>query len=341
LLLYLLRDYFSDHRNSKTICKYKEAIARNPSFHRRWGGFHQFHLEIDGNKKNILIILFILSNLTYYNRIHSNKLLFAILRENKMKIYVCVKHVPDSAAKITIVGSNRIDESVTFLMNPYDEHAIEEAARLKKQVGGVEVIAVSVGKTDAANTIQSALAMGADRGILVTTDSRPDSLVTARALKAAIEQDGQADIIFTGKESIDSEGFQTMHRLAAAMDMPAASGVESFALEPGRVRVECDFEAGAREVIEMSLPCVIGCGKGLNKPSYPTLPAIIKARKKEVQQIDLQSLNIGKPAGSIEILELKTAVEEREPQEIKGAPEEIAGEIARILREEAKIITER
>jgi electron transfer flavoprotein beta subunit len=258
-----------------------------------------------------------------------------------MKIYVCVKHVPDSAAKITITGNNQIDESVTFLMNPYDEHAIEEAARLKKQVGAAEVIAVSVGKADAANTIQSALAMGADRGILVTTDSRPDSLVTARALKAAIEQDGRADIIFTGKASIDSEGFQTMYRLAAAMDMPAASGVASFALERGRVLVECDLEAGAREVIEMSLPCVIGCGKGLNKPSYPTLPAIIKARKKEVQQIDLQSLNIGKPAGSIEILELKPAIEERRPQEVKGTPEEIADELVRILQEEAKINIER
>jgi electron transfer flavoprotein beta subunit len=258
-----------------------------------------------------------------------------------MKIYVCVKHVPDSAAKITITGNNRIDESVTFLMNPYDEHAIEEAASLKKQVGAAEIIAVSVGKADAANTIQSALAMGADRGILVTTDSQPDSLVTARALRAAIEQDGRADIIFTGKESIDSEGFQTMHRLAAAMDMPAASGVESFALEQGQVLVECDLEAGAREVIEMSLPCVIGCGKGLNKPSYPTLPAIIKARKKEVKQIDLQSLNIEKPAGSIEILELKPAVEERHPQEVKGSPDEVAGELVRILQEEAKVITER
>jgi len=258
-----------------------------------------------------------------------------------MKIYVCVKHVPDSAAKITITGNNQIDESVTFLMNPYDEHAIEEAARLKEQVGQAEVIAVSLGKADAANTIQSALAMGADRGILITTDDQPDSQVTARALKAAIEQDGRPDIIFTGKESIDSEGFQTMFRLAAAMDMPAASGVESFILEPGRVLVECDLEAGAREVIEMSLPCVIGCGKGLNKPSYPTLPAIIKARKKEVKQIELQSLNIEKPAGSIEILNLKPAVEERQPREVKGTPEEIAAEFVRILKQEAKVISER
>ena len=257
-----------------------------------------------------------------------------------MKIYVCVKHVPDSAARITVVGGHAIDETVTFLMNPYDEHAVEAAARLKEQVEDAEIVAVSVGKADAANTIQSALAMGADRGILVTTDSRPDSLVTARALKAAIEQDGQPDIIFTGKESIDSEGYQTMYRLAAALDLPAASGVASFALAQGRVRVECDLEAGAREVIEMPLPCVVGCGKGLNKPSYPTLPAIIKARKKAVQQIDLQSLNLEKPAGGMEILKLKPAVEDRRPKQINGTPQEIADEILRILREEAKIIGE-
>jgi electron transfer flavoprotein beta subunit len=258
-----------------------------------------------------------------------------------MNIYVCVKHVPDSAAKITITGSNQIDESVTFLMNPYDEHAIEEAARLKEKVDGVEIIAVSLGKADAVNTVRSALAMGADRGILITTDDRPDSLLTARALKAAIEQDGRPDIIFTGKESIDSEGFQTMFRLAAAMDMPSASGVESFNLKQGKVLVECDLEAGAREVIEMTLPCVIGCSKGLNKPSYPTLPAIIKARKKEVKQIDLQTLSIEEPSGSIEILELKPAVEVREPKEVKGTPQEIAGEFVRILRDQAKVIIER
>jgi electron transfer flavoprotein beta subunit len=258
-----------------------------------------------------------------------------------MRIYVCVKHVPDSAANIRIVGSNQIDESVTFLMNPYDEHAIEEAARLKEKVGKAEVIAVSLGKAGAVNTIQSALAMGADRGILITTDRIPDSLVTARALKAAIEQDVRPDLIFTGKESIDSEGFQTMFRLAVALDMPAASGVEAFSLEQGRVIVECELEAGAREVVEMPLPCVIGCGKGLNKPRYPTLPAIIKARKKEVKQIELQSLKIEEPAGSTEILELKPAVEERRPQELKGSPEVIAGEILRILRDEAKVISER
>jgi electron transfer flavoprotein beta subunit len=258
-----------------------------------------------------------------------------------MQIYVCVKHVPDSAARITVVGKHQIDETVTFLLNPYDEHAVEAAVQLKEQTGDAEVIAVSVGKTEAANTIKSAMAMGADRGILVVVSEPPDSLVTARALKVAIERDGQPDIIFTGKESIDSEGFQTMYRLAAAMQIPVMSGAEALAWEPGRVRVECDVEAGARAVIEMTTPCVVGCGKGVNKPRYPTLPAIMKARKKEIEQIELDSLDLERPAGKIEILELKPAVETREPKEISGSAQEIAAGIVRILKEEANVIGER
>jgi electron transfer flavoprotein beta subunit len=184
------------------------------------------------------------------------------------------------------------------------------------------------------------MAMGADRGILVVAEEQPDSLVTARALKAAIERDGQPEIIFTGKESIDSEGFQTMHRLAAAMQIPATSGVEAFAWESGKVCVECEVDAGTRAVIEMTTPCVVGCGKGVNNPRYPTLPAIMKARKKEIEQIELAALNLEQPSGRIEILELKPAVETRESKEVIGTPHEIAAEIVRILKEEAKVIVE-
>jgi len=255
-----------------------------------------------------------------------------------MKIYVCVKHVPDTAAKIRILGQNRIDEKITFIINPYDENAIEEATRLKKQVGDAEVIAVTLGKETAESTLRSALAMGADRGILIKTVAYCDSIVTARALKAVIESDGKPDIIFTGKESIDSEGFKTMYRLAAGFGMPVVSNVAAFSWAQGKITVECEVEAGARKVIEIQQPCVIGAGKSLNKPSYPTLPDIMKARKKEVTYIELASLDLGKPDSRIEILGLKPAVEKRKAIELKGSPEEVAEEIARILHEEAKVI---
>ena len=255
-----------------------------------------------------------------------------------MRIYVCVKHVPDTAARITILECNRIDERVTFIMNPYDENAVEEAARIKRDVGDTEVIAVTLGTQAAEATLRSALAMGADRGIFIKSDDHPDSMVTAAALKAAIKLDGKPDIIFTGKESIDSEGFQTMYRLAANFGIPAASNVVSLSLEPDTVIVEYELEAGAREVVELSLPCVIGTGKSLNKPNYPTLPAIMKARKKEIKQIDLEDLNFEKPAGRVEILELKPAAENRQPKELTGTPDEVAVEIVRILQEEARVL---
>ncbi|UCF91044.1 MAG: electron transfer flavoprotein subunit beta/FixA family protein [Desulfobacterales bacterium] len=255
-----------------------------------------------------------------------------------MQIYVCVKHVPDTAAKITVKAPNQIEEAITFIMNPYDENAIEEAVRIKKRRGDAEVIAVTLGKPAAENTLRSALAMGADRGILILTEDPPDSLVTARALTVAIEQDGTPDIIFTGKESIDNAGFQTMYRLAAALDMTVVSNVAAFALEGKRVVVECQMEGGARGVIELSLPCVIGAGKGLNKPSYPTLPAIMQARRKEVKRIALDSLRIEKPSARADILELKPAVEARRAQQLKGSAEEVVRQLIRILREEARVI---
>jgi electron transfer flavoprotein beta subunit len=255
-----------------------------------------------------------------------------------MRIYVCVKHVPDSAATITIRGKNQIDEGVTFLLNPYDEHAVEEAGKLKAQIGNSEVIAVTLGKEGALNTLQSALAMGADRGILIKTDDRVDSILTARALKAAIEQDGKPDIIFTGKQSIDSEGMQTMFRLAAVLDMPVAINVVSFSIDQELVSVACELETGVRQLLEMPLPCVIGAGKDLNKPRYPTFIDIRKAKKKEIQQIDLASLNIEKPSASIEILELKPAVEQRQAKELKGQPQEVVEQLIEVLRDEAKVI---
>ena len=255
-----------------------------------------------------------------------------------MKIYVCVKHVPDSAAKITIAEKNKINESITFIMNPYDEHAVEEAGQLKAKVDDSEIIAVSLGKPGAIDTLQSALAMGTDRGILIKTNDHQDSILTAKALAAAITQDGSADIIFTGKESIDSEGFQTMYRLGAELNMPAASNVMAFALERRQVLVEYEMEAGARSVIRMPLPCIVGVGKGLNKPRYPTLPAIMKARKKEIKQLDMDSLNIIPPTSRMDIIELKPSVEHRQPIELKGKPQEVVDQVIRILQDEAKVI---
>lgn len=255
-----------------------------------------------------------------------------------MRIYVCVKHVPDTAATITILDKNRFDDRITCIMNPYDEHAVQAAMDLKKEVDQTEVIAVTLGTEAAENTLRSALAMGADRGIFIHSDDYTDSMFTASALMAAISQDGIADIIFTGREAIDSEGGQTMYRLAAAFGMPAASNVSMLQIAEKSVRVECDFETGCRQVVEMPLPCVIGTGKGLNVPRYPTLPAILKARKKEIVRKEIGDLSLVRPNRHVDILEFEYMVETRSPKELKGNPGEVADALVRILREEAKVI---
>ncbi|MEJ2157683.1 MAG: electron transfer flavoprotein subunit beta/FixA family protein [Desulfobacteraceae bacterium] len=255
-----------------------------------------------------------------------------------MNIYVCVKHVPDSAATITIEGPNTINEKITFLVNPYDEHAITEAARIKALKTDTQVVAVCLGKAAAENSLRSAMAMGADRAILIETDKPADSILTARALAAAILADGEPWIIFTGKESIDSEGMQTQFRLAANLGLPVATNVVKLDVEEKTVTVECERDPGTIDVLRMAVPAVLAAGKGLNTPNYPTFPDIVKSRKKPVKKITLDELDIKTPAAGMRIDTLEPAVESRNPKPLSGSAAEIAERIVDILKNEAKVI---
>ncbi|MCK5696112.1 MAG: electron transfer flavoprotein subunit beta/FixA family protein [Desulfobacula sp.] len=255
-----------------------------------------------------------------------------------MQIYVCVKHVPDSVAHITIVDKNHIDENLTFLLNPYDEHAVTEAVRIKDNLPGTEIIAVCLGKDDAEKTLRSALAMGADRAILIVSDGNHDSIETAKALKAGIEQDGKPGLIFTGKESIDAEGMQIMFRIGALWDFPVATNVVKLDIETGRAVVDCELSGGTANIYELSLPCVIGAGRGLNTPRYPTFPDIVKSKKKLVKKIAFIDLNIKISTASMSIVELEPLGQTRKPKEITGDAGEVAKKIVKILKDEAKVI---
>jgi len=255
-----------------------------------------------------------------------------------MQLYVCIKHVPDSAAHISIVDKTHIDENLTFLLNPYDEHAITEAVRIKESLPGVEIIAVCLGKNDADKTLRSALAMGVDRGILITSDKRHDSIETAQALKSAIEQDGTPDLIFTGKESIDAEGMQTMFRIGALFDFPVATNVVRVDIEADRAVVDSALSGGIVNTYELSLPCVLGAGRGLNTPRYPTFPDVVKSKKKPIKKIMFKELNINVSLAGMNIVELEPLLQSREPKEITGDAGEIAETIIRILKDGAKVI---
>lgn len=263
-----------------------------------------------------------------------------------MKIFVCVKHVPDSAVNITLASPTQIDEGITFLMNPYDEHAVEEAVRLKERFEDVEVVAVTLGKEGALNTLRTALAMGADRGVFIRMDPSPDGIQTAKLLTAAIDRENGADIILTGKESIDSVGMQTAFRIGAILDMPVVTNTAALTLDwdagrpndQNRVLAECEKSGGDRDVFEISLPCVIGAGKGLNEPRYPTLPHIMKARKKEIQTIEPSELGVEKPTSRTEVLQLRVAEYDRKKRILTGSTEQAVSELINCLRDEEKVI---
>lgn len=254
-----------------------------------------------------------------------------------MQIYVCVKHVPDTAANIRVTGPADFNESVKFIVNPYDEYGVEEAVQITAKTGG-EVVIVTVGKEAALTTMRSALAMGAARGILVKTDEQfLDSDITSQALKQAIKADGFPDIIFTGKQSIDGEGMQTQYRLARAFNMPVATEVVSVEIADGRAVVEREVGGGIKEVLEMSTPCVIGATKGLNEPRYPKFPDIMKAKKKEIKQIDIADLDIDISSRKTEVVDLEQVPERSGAEMLTGNFREASEQLATILMEK-KII---
>ena len=255
-----------------------------------------------------------------------------------MQIYVCIKHVPDTAANIRPLGGPVFDETVKFIMNPYDEHALEQALQTREKTDGSEVIAVTVGREAAIATLRTALAMGADRGILVKTDAYfTDSIETGHLLRQAIERDGSPGLIFTGKQSVDSEGMQLPYRLAALLDMPVVVDVVAFSIAGDLVTVEREGEGGGREVIEMTAPCLVGAARGLNRPRCPTLPDMMKAKRKEIRIIDGAGLPIPEGLPKVDVLDLQPVADRGKGAILKGGPEAMAEELLALL-EDAKVL---
>jgi electron transfer flavoprotein beta subunit len=181
--------------------------------------------------------------------------------------------------------------------------------------------------------------MGAERGILVTTDSQfLDATLTARALKAAMEKDGLPDIIFTGKGSVDTETFQTQYRLAGYLGVPVVNEVSKLTVDGGKAVAELEVGGGDKQVIEMTLPCVIGATKGLNEPRYPKFPDIMKAKKKKIEQMTLADLGIDPSAGAVTLEKLEPVPERSGAKMIEGSVEEQVTELIRVLKDDEKVL---
>jgi electron transfer flavoprotein beta subunit len=248
-----------------------------------------------------------------------------------MKIAVCIKRVPDSETRVKIASDGKsLDEAgVKFVLNPYDEFAVEEALR-RKEAGG-EVVIVSLGPAAAQETIRSALAMGADRGVLLQTDRIPaDGLETAKALAAELK-DGGWDLILCGKMAIDDYNHQVGPMVAELLGLPCVTAVAHLELAAGRGTAEREVEGGV-EVVEFPLPAVVTTEKGLNEPRYPALKGIMAAKQKP-----LQTKPVTLATGGIDVLALLPPPERKEGKIVGEGPDAVP-ELVRLLREDAKVL---
>ncbi len=250
-----------------------------------------------------------------------------------MKIAVCIKRVPDSEARVKIGADGKaLDEAgVKFILNPYDEFAVEEALQRKERAGAGEVVVVSVGPAAAQETIRTALAMGADRGVLLQTDRIPaDGLEVAKALAAELQAGGY-DLILFGKLAIDDSNHQVGPMVAELLGLPCVTAIAHLQLEVGTGVAGREIE-GAMEVVEFPLPAVLTTDKGLNEPRYPALKGIMAAKKKP---LEVKPVTLG--AGGIEILAMLPPPE-RKAGRIVGEGAAAVPELVRLLREEAKVL---
>jgi electron transfer flavoprotein beta subunit len=264
-----------------------------------------------------------------------------------MDIIVCMKQVPDTESKIKVnqEGTGIVTEGIKYVMNPYDEYAVEEALKIKEKLGG-RVTILCLGPDRATEAIRTALAMGADEGIHVSDPAfeGSDSFTTAKIL-AAVTKEMKYDLILTGKQAVDFDCSQVFGCLAELLDLPYVSVVVGLEVSSDgkTATVRRETEGGVEEVIETPLPAVIAAQKGLNEPRYASLPGIMKAKKKEIKKIDLAAsgLNadeVGEGGSKLKTKNFRLPPEREAGKKIEGEPAEAAAELAKLLREEAKLI---
>lgn len=202
-----------------------------------------------------------------------------------MKLLICIKQVPDMESKFKINGEgNWYDRAdLAWRMNEYDEYAVEQAVRLKEQVKEADLTVLCVGPDQVTETIKKALAMGCDRGVHINDgDSFKREPIEIAAMIAGFAKDKNFDIIFTGMQSQDRGSAQVGVMVAELLGMPAVTTIVDFAYDDGTIQVKRELEGGSKALVTTTTPVVLTCQLGLNTPRYPTLPNIMKAKKKEL-----------------------------------------------------------
>ena len=248
-----------------------------------------------------------------------------------MKIAVCVSQVPDTTTKVKVGADGKsIDPAgVTYIINPYDEFAVEAALQLKEKHGG-ETIVLSVGKDSNKEAIKKAYAMGIEKGILIKTENDLDSYAVAKNL-ADVLKEINADVVLFGKQSIDYDDTMVGSLSAEMLGIPSISVVVSIAVDGNKVTCEREIEGG-KEVVESTLPAALTAQRGLNNPRYPNLKGIMAAKSKPIEEksatytenkTEIISMQLPKPKSKGKIV---------------GTDVSAVPELVRLLREEAKVI---
>jgi len=262
-----------------------------------------------------------------------------------MDIFVCIKQVPDTETKVVPTKDGNFIEtsSIKWIMNPYDEFAVEQALLVKAANPSATVTVLRVGSLQSSEALRTALAMGADEAVLVEAQDNLDSYMTAKALKIAIEKTGKKPaLILSGKQAIDSDALQVPQLLAQMLDMPSVSVIVGFEMSGEQIVVKREIEGGALEVYELTTPCVLSCNKGLNSPRYASLPGIMKAKKKPLTQHKLADLGVTDADRKVVYSAFKLPPEKAAGKVFDASDESVQANVAKqvvgLLRTEAKVL---
>jgi electron transfer flavoprotein beta subunit len=256
-----------------------------------------------------------------------------------MNIFVIMKRTFDTEEKVVIQNGKINEDGASFIINPYDEYAIEEALKLKEDHGG-EVTVITVGEEDAEKELRTALAMGADKAVLINSEDveNGDQYSTSFIL-ASYLKDKEIDIILGGNVTVDGGSGQVGPRLAEELGIPAVTVITKLTVDGNQATIERDVE-GDLEIVEASLPLLVTCQQGLNEPRYPSLPGIMKAKKKPLERLDLDDLDLDEDdvQAKTESVDIFLPPAKTAGKVLEGDLADQVKELAMLLRTEAKVI---
>lgn len=256
-----------------------------------------------------------------------------------MNILVCMKQTFDTEERIVLEDGEISEDGVEFVINPYDEYAVEEAIKLKEKHGG-EVTVITVGPERAEQALRTALAMGADKAVIVDSEDLEDAdEYTIAKVLAEVIKEREYDIILCGYMAVDDGSAQVGPRLAELLGIPHISTIVKLTVDGENVEVEKDVE-GDVEIIQSKLPVLVTAQQGLNEPRYPSLPGIMKAKKKPLERLDLDDLDLDEDdvEAKTETLEIFLPPKKESGKILQGELSDQVKELVQLLRNEAKVI---